>query len=420
MKSIQYRSFFVLIPLVLAAFSVHAQSPRKDKAVYKEYPTSYYRSTILKGINEYEEGQQETKPRRSFKVDLSNMDVPRDPAEYEKVWHTNPISQGRTGTCWCFSTTSFYESEVKRLSGKEVALSEMYTVYWEYVERARYFVQSRGKMYFGEGSETNAVARMMKKYGVVPREAYTGKKAGQKWHSHSAMYKELDAYLKGVKTRNAWNEAEVVATTRAILDHHLGAPPKSVKVGSKMVTPLEYMEKELNLRADDYVNFMSLMSSPYYEKAEYDVPDNWWNSEEYYNVPLQDFMTGMKEALKQGYSFAIGGDVSEAGLVSHEGVAVVPTFDIPSEYIDENARQLRFNNGSTTDDHAMHVVGYKEKDGETWYLVKDSGSGSRNCGEDCKSFGYYFFHADYIKLKMMNFTVHKNAVKDLLRKINKS
>ncbi|MEM7039549.1 MAG: peptidase C1, partial [Bacteroidota bacterium] len=141
---------------------------------------------------------------------------------------------------------------------------------------------------------------------------------------------------------------------------------------------------------------------------------------DYYNVPLNDFMDGMKEALKSGFSFAIGGDVSEAGLVSHEGVAVVPTFDIPSAYIDENARQFRFNNKSTTDDHAMHVVGYKEVDGNTWFLVKDSGAGSRNCGEGCKSFGYYFFHEDFVKLKMMNFTVHEDAVKELLRKINKS
>lgn len=417
------RLSFLLLAALLMAFSQNtfAQSPeQKDKAVYVTDPPSYYRSTILKGIESYKNKDKKEKPRRYFKVDLSGKTLPTDPQEYNQVWHTKPISQGRTGTCWCFSTTSFYESEVKRVSGKEVKLSELYTVYWEYVERARYFVQNRGKMFFGEGSETNAVARMMGKYGIVPWESYTGRKDGQDWHDHSAMYGEMKAYLNGVKERNAWNEEEVVATVRSIMDHHMGTPPTSVTVDGKTMTPQEYLKNELGLKTDEYVDFMSLMEKPYWKQVEYDVPDNWWNSEAYYNIPLGDFVSGMKASLQAGYSFAIGGDVSEAGMVTSQGVAVVPTFDIPSEYIDENARQFRFTNGSTTDDHAMHVVGFKEVDGDTWFLVKDSGSGSRNCGEGCKSFGYYFFHEDFVKLKMMNFTVHKSAVKDILRKINRS
>lgn len=404
--------------LVGLGVSLVAQQPAKDKAVYKDYPASYYQGTILPALNQY--GQESAQPTRSFKVDLAGRNLPNNPKDYTQVWHQSPISQGNTGTCWCFSTTSFYESEVKRLTGKEVQLSEMYTVYWEYVERAKYFVQSRGKMYFGEGSETNAVARMMDQYGVVPRSAYTGLKPGQPFHTHAEMFKELKAYLEGVKERNAWNESEVVATTKAILEHHMGPVPTEVTVGGKRMSPQDYLRKELQLQPGAYVDFMSLMEHPYWKRAEYDVPDNWWNSNSYINLPLDDFLEGMKSALQQGFSFAIGGDVSEAGLVSFDGVAIVPSFDIPSEYIDESARQFRFNNGSTTDDHAMHVVGYREFEGDTWFLVKDSGSGSRNCGEACEGFGYYFFHEDFVKLKMMNFTVHEDAVKSLLKKVNES
>lgn len=411
-------TFLLLLAVCLLSSPALGQSPQRDKAVYKQYPASYYSGTILRSLRQYDAPNYQ--PPKSFKIDLSGRELPTDPAAYEQVWHTEPISQGVTGTCWCFSTTSFYESEVKRVSGKEVKLSEMYIVYWEYVERARYFVRNRGDMFFGEGSETNAVARMMEKYGAVPQESYTGLKPGQPFHTHEQMYEELGAYLKGVKERSAWNEEEVVATTRAILDHHLGAPPSSVTVGSKSYSPQDYLKKYLGLKMDEYVNFMSLMAHDYWARAEYEVPDNWWNSREYYNVPLDDFMEGMKSALSQGHSFAIGGDVSEAGLESYEGVGLIPTFDIPSEYIDESARQFRFNNGSTTDDHAMHVVGYREFQGDTWFLVKDSGSGSRNCGEGCEGFGYYFFHEDFVKLKMMNFTVHKDAVKPMLKKMNES
>jgi bleomycin hydrolase len=183
------------------------------------------------------------------------------------------------------------------------------------------------------------------------------------------------------------------------------------------MTPVEFSKNITKINPDDYVDFMSLMTAPYWQKAEYNVPDNWWHSADFNNVPLDDFMGAIKSAIKAGYGISIGGDVSEAGFESWKQVAIVPTFDIPSEYIDENARTFRFLNNSTTDDHAMHLVGYYEVNGKTWFLIKDSGSGSRNCGEGCKTFGYYFFHEDFIKLKMMTFTIHKDAVKEVLKKM---
>lgn len=389
----------------------------QDKGTFQEYKPGYYQNSILKGISEYEEKQEEKKPYTMFKMDVEGMNLPTDPEKYTQSWHNSVISQGNTGTCWCFSTTSFYESEIQRQTGKKVKLSEMYTVYWEYVERAKYFVAQRGDMHLGEGSETNAVARMMQKYGVVPLADYTGLKPGQEFHTHAAMFDELNDYLTGVKKRNAWNEDEVVATTKSILNFHIGVPPTEITYDGKKMTPLEFKNDYLKLNTDDYVNLMSMMNKPYYEHAEYKVPDNWWHSAEYKNVPLDDFMSGVKGALKDGYTISIGGDVSEAGFVSTKQVAMVPSFDIPSASIDENARYFRFRNKSTTDDHAMHIVGYQEVDGETWFLVKDSGSGSRGCGEGCKSFGYYFFHEDYIKLKMMTATLHKDAVKKIMKKM---
>jgi len=407
-----------LLALVILSGLLPAQTQSKDKAVYKQYPESYYWSTIMPSV----EGNRVEKPSRkaSFKVDVTDRAFPNDPKPYSKVWHTSPVSQGNTNTCWCYSTTSFYESEVKRLSGKEVRLSEMYTVYWEYIERAKYFVKTKGEMYFGEGSETNAVGRMMEMYGIVPESAYPGVKPGMEFPTHEEMFNELKAYMGECYREQLWEEDKVVAGMKEILERHMGAIPTEVMVNGKKMSPKKYLKKELGLELGEYVHFMSLMESPYWARAEYDVPDNWWNSRNYYNLPLDDFMEGMKQSVKEGYSFAIGGDVSEAGLVSYEGIAIVPTFDIPSEYIDESARQFRFNNESTTDDHAMHVVGYQEFEGDTWFLVKDSGSGSRHCGESGNHFGYYFFHEDFVKLKMMNFTVHRDAVQDILKKVNES
>ena len=391
----------------------------QDKATFKEYKAGYYQNTILKGISLDEKKEEAPKVRKRFKMDLTGKNYPTNPDEYNQAWHTKVISQGNTGTCWCFSTTSFYESEVKRLSGKEVDLSEMYTAYYEYIERAKYFVDHRGDMHLGEGSETNAVAKIMKKYGAVPHSAYTGMKKGQSVHTHAKMFDEIQAYFKTVKETNAWHKETVVATVKSILEHHMGAVPSQVTVDGKKMTPQDYLNNHLKMNMGNYVNLMSLMSLPYNTMQEYDVPDNWWNSRDYINVSLDDFMGAIKKALSSDFTISIGGDVSEPGFETSEQVAVVPSFDVASENIDENARQMRFSNGATTDDHAMHIVGYKEVDGKTWFLVKDSGSGSRNCGEKCKKFGYYFFHEDYIKLKMMTATVHADAVKQIMKNLKK-
>lgn len=403
----------ILSAIVIASISINAQ----DKGVFKESNSKYYNETIMKGVDAFEETKTPVETHVRFQMDHTGKNYPKDIKKYKTVWYTTPISQGNTGTCWCFSTSSFFESEIKRVSGKEVDLSEMYTVYWEYVERAKYFVASRGNMTLGEGSETNAVAKIMNIYGAVPASSYTGMLNGQAFHNHEPMFEEIENYFASVKAMNAWNEHEVVETVREILEHYMGPVPTTVEVDGKKMAPREYLQSYLGLKPAEYVNFMSLVQHEYYKKAIYDVPDNWWRSNDYNNVPLDDFMAIIKSSIKNGYSLAIGGDVSEVGFDKDEQVAVVPDFDIPSANINEYARQMRFSNAATTDDHAMHIVGYQEVKGQTWFLVKDSGSGSRNAGPNSDIFGYYFMHEDYIKLKMMTITLHKDAAKDWLAKM---
>ena len=120
------------------AVAISLPALAQDKGTFQEYKPGYYQNSILKGISDYEEKQEEKKPYMMFKMDLEGKNLPTDPEKYTQQWHNSVISQGNTGTCWCFSTTSFYESEIQRQTGKKVKLSEMYTVYWEYVERAKY------------------------------------------------------------------------------------------------------------------------------------------------------------------------------------------------------------------------------------------------------------------------------------------
>ena len=402
---------------MLFSVMLFSQPVKKDKAVFKIYKEGFFEKFILSGIQEFEDRDSLPPQKRSFKIDMSGMDILVSKDQFQSQWHNTPVSQGNTGSCWCFSGTSFLETEIFRLNGQKVKLSEMYTVYWEYVEKARRYVRERGNSLFDQGSECNAVVRQWKTYGIVPLSEYTGLLPGQVYHNHEKMVGEMTEYLKSVKASNAWNEALVISTIKSILNHYMGEPPATFTVSGKEYTPQRYLKDFLKINLDDYVDVMSLMEKPYGQKAEYEVPDNWWHCNTYYNVPLDVFMDIIKKSISKGYTMGIGGDVSEAGFDARDHqTAIVPSFDIPSAYIDENARQMRFLNGSTTDDHGMHIVGYLEKNGSTWYLLKDSGAGSKTGGPAVnKNYGYYFFHEDYFKLKMMNIIVHKDMVQPNLK-----
>lgn len=383
-----------------------------DKAKFEKSENEFY-DEIKEGIKEF--NKKEKADDLDFKMDFSGKDLPQSITEFKTVWHTPPLSQGRTGSCWCFSTTSFFESEIKRLHDKEIKLSEMYTVYWEFVEKARRYVRERGNSAFEEGSEANAVPRIWRKYGIVPAVAYSGMLPGQKYHDHKNMHAEMKAYLENCVKQNFWDEDAILANIKSILNYYMGEPPLKIEYVEEEITPLEFLQNITELNLDDYVDILSLKENPYYAKVEYEVPDNWWHSEEYNNVPLDDFMKALKKALRAGYSMSIGGDTSEPGYDSHKEVAMVPTFDIPAKYINEDARQFRFSNKTTTDDHGIHLIGYMEKDGKDWYVIKDSGSGGFNGSNK----GYRFYHEDYVKLKMLDFMIHKDAVGQLLEKIKK-
>lgn len=405
----------VVIGITISA--VFAQD--KTKSTFVEYKPGYFENSVLKDNRAVEEKLNAPEARKSFRVDFSGMSFPNKLTQYKTIpFYFPPISQGNTGTCWDFSTTSFYESEVYRLTGQKIKISEMYTTYWEYVEKVRRFVKERGNSLVDQGSEGNAVARIYRMYGAVPFEVYTGLTDGRKHYNHELMVNEIQQYLNAVKISNAWNEDEVIATTKAIMNHYMGVPPEHFTYGGKDYSPVQFLQSVLKINPDDYVEILSYKQEPYWQKVEYKVPDNWWHSKDYYNVPLDVFMDIIHKAIRNGYSMSIGGDVSEPGLSRDLQVAIVPTFDIPSAYIDEDARQFRFSNQSTTDDHGMHLVGYTENNGKDWYLIKDSSAGSRNNDEKATEFGFYFFSEDYVKLKMMGFTIHKSAVADILKKFN--
>jgi bleomycin hydrolase len=373
------------------------------------------RDSITEAIRDSLDDEKELKKERdkTLRFDLTNIVKPASPDVFRSQFHFPPVAQYRTGTCWSFSTVSFLESEVFRLTGRKIKLSEIYPVYHEYIAKARRYIQRRGDFDLGEGAESNDVMVMMKQHGLVPEEVYPGIVEGVR-HDHKPLSDEIRSYLAHVKDQNLWDEAEVIAHVKVILNWYLGEPPESFTFEGKTMTPLQFMSETLKLNPDDYISVMSTLSIPFYTMGVFDVPDNWWRDSSYYNLPVDEWYAVIKKAITDGYTMAIGGDNSEPGWNGFENVDVIPDFDVPRKYINQDSREFRINNGTTTDNHGLHLVGYTTVDGRDWFLIKDSGRSAR-WG---KFEGYYFMRDDYIRMKMLTITIHKDAMREVLKKFS--
>ena len=245
---------------------------------------------------------------------MGDIARPAGPAAFHSVWHQPPTAQFLTGTCWSFSASSFLESEAKRLAGVEIKLSEMWSAYWEYVEKARGFVASRGATTFDEGSEPDAVLRVMREHGLMTRAAYPGVLTADGRFDNAEMFQQMRDFLDFCRDHGYWDEAYVVAGVRSILDATMGRPPETVEWQGRILTPEQLMTDVCHLDPDDYVDVMSTLSKPFWARAEYEVPDNWWHGASYVNVPLADWYGAVVKAVDAGYSLVIGGDTSEPGI----------------------------------------------------------------------------------------------------------
>jgi bleomycin hydrolase len=304
---------------------------------------------------------------------------------------------------------------MQRLGLEPVQLARMYPVYYVFLEKAKRFVETKGESRFSPGDLFSGVLETIKTHGIVPDEAYRGQARVCETFNHELMYDQLDSLMQYVKARRLWNEKRVLAKVVPILNAHLGAPPKKFDYHSRTYTPKTFLEEVVRLPWDEYLLVTSFSYSPIDTFTELRVPDNWAHRENFFNVPLRVFSGGIKEALDNGYSVAIDADISEPSYRETKTYAIIPPYDIPFALINQEAREFRFDNRATTDDHLMHIIGYRQFNGQDWYLVKDSW----RTAFDVRPDGYFFFHSSYVELKVLAYLVHKDAVPSIARRIPK-
>ena len=361
----------------------------------------------------------------------------------------NPITsikdQASSGTCWCFSALSFFESEIlKNGYTDSLDLSEMFIVHNSYQEKGEKYVRLHGVLNFGQGSSFGNVLYGLKNYGIVPEWEMKGLNYGSERHRHFEMDGVLKAYLDVIISNpdgtlsTAWKRG-----FKGILDAYLGECPETFTVNGTEYNPHTYMES-LGINLDDYVDLTSWTHKPFYEKMVIEVPDNWlWESS--MNVPIDDIIAVIDNALENGYTVAWASDVSEKGF-TRDGIGIVPDYDkleielketgsdqarwigaskndlykkafdapCPELEITQEMRQEGYDYYQTTDDHGMQIFGIaKDQNGKKYYMVKNS------WGDAGKYKGIWYVSEAFVRYKTMDIMVNKNAIpQDIRAKMN--
>ena len=353
---------------------------------------------------------------------------------------TSVKNQFRSGTCWCFSALSFLENEIMRAGGEEMDLSEMWIVRNIYFEKAVKYVRLHGHLNMAVGGAFHDVTKGIEKYGIVPQEVYEGLNYG----TDKPVFGEIDAILKAyveavVKNKNrklttAWKDG-----LNAILDTYFGKMPEKFTWKGKEYTPHSFAES-LPVKMSDFVFVTSYTHHPFYEQYIVEVPDNWmW--EKAYNVPLNELMQIVDNALANNYSLGWAADVSEKGFHRTKAIGIIPedniesmsgteaerwgrlseqerqkelySFDKPvkEKKITQEMRQEAFDNYENTDDHGMVIIGTAtDQEGNPFYKVKNSWDVRPPYD------GYYYFSRPYVEYKTMEIMVNKNAIPKQIRK----
>lgn len=328
-----------------------------------------------------------------------------------EVPFTSVKNQGRAGTCWDFATMSFVESEILRISNKEYDLSEMFIVRHTQPLKGIKYVRYHGDASFGDGGQAHDLFYVLKNYGIVPEDIYNGLQLGDTIHNHGEMTEVLQSILKAVVAKKGGKITPVWAKAfEAVMDVYLGKIPDEFNYNNKKYTPKSFFQ-ELKINPDDYVELTSFTHHPFYEKFILEIPDNWMDSY-YYNLPLDELIQVIDNALKNGYSVAWDGDVSEKTFYWKKGYAVFPANEkedgkTPEKelLVTQELRQEGFDNLTTTDDHLMHLVGiYENQEGTKFYLTKNS------WGLTGKYNGFLYMSESFIRMKTIAIMIHKDAI----------
>lgn len=358
----------------------------------------------------------------------------------------NPITsiknQNRSGTCWDYSTLSFFESEILKATGKTYDLCESFVANKTYMDRAIQVVRFHGDCEFAQGGSAYDVLHCLQNYGICPENAmpFPGSLYGDSLNNFNEFFSILTPYVMAIakstskKLTPAWRNG-----FQGVLDAYLGKCPENFVYQGKTYTPKTFAAS-LGLNWNDYVTFTSYTHHPFWTQFAVEVQDN-WRFPLSWNVPIEEITKIIDNAIMNGYTVAWGGDVSEDGF-TRDGLAymydtkklesmegsdmarwlklskaekknIVDSLGVNAPEIKptQKQRQERFDNWELTDDHGMLIYGIaKDQNGKEYYIVKNS------WGETGEYKGIWYMTKAFIVANTMDFMINKNAVPKDIRK----
>ncbi len=318
---------------------------------------------------------------------------------------TSPLkNQQSSGTCWSFATTSFIETEAIRIGKESISISPIFYVHPTYIEKAKKYIEKEGKSWLDAGDLTFSVLEAYREYGAVPETVYNGIIEGDWQHDHVEMDNAIVAMIKSIATSgygrikpSSWRKS-----LQGILNAYLGKVPETFIYKQKEYTPKSFAKEFVGINPDNYIEVTSYTHYPFYEKVTLNIPAN-WGKNPYLNLPINDFELLIDNALKNGYSLAWDGDISEPNFNFESGIAEL-TVEEESNSVTQDMRQKTFEDGTTTDDHNMHLIGKAtDKSGKEFYVMKNS-EGMNEKG------GYMYMSKNALLLKTISVLVHKEAL----------
>ena len=354
-------------------------------------------------------------------------------AQTQKIYKFTPVNdikvtpvknQAKTGTCWCFATVSFLEAELIRQGKGEYDLSEMFVVRNNYQTRLFDNYLRRGKGNINPGSICHMAINEIKKNGIMPESAYCGINYDSPTHNHG----EMTTYMKALAAEaiNMKNQSpQYDKLMKSLFDIYMGEVPETFEYNGKTYTAKSFAEAIGLTNLDDYVEITSLSHHPFYEMVTLEVPDN-WDNQKLQNVPLEDFIAIIDNALKNGYTVAWDGDLASGEYNHNRGIAICPEPEnlaeaaklekiFPERVVTQENRQSDFEHFKTVDDHVMHITGlFKDQNGNYFYKTKNSWGSGRN--EEMG--GYLYMSRSYVMMRAISIMVHKDGIpKDIRKKM---
>jgi bleomycin hydrolase len=308
--------------------------------------------------------------------------------------------QSMSGTCWSFASNSLLEAELLRKGQAAEDLSEMFTARYSYIRKVYRYLETKGQVYFTPGGQFHDVLYVLRNYGMVPDEAYSGLTGNRKSHDHAELDTLMSRFVQAMLAEGKTKPSEDdMKTIDQWLDRYLGEVPSTFSYKGKIYTPQSYAAS-LAIKPDDYIEITSYTHHPFYTNFVLEDKYN-WTGDSYYNVPVEDLIKITQAALKKGFTVGWDGDVTEPTFRFQDGLAFL--WQTPANL--QQTRQATFKSGETTIDHLMHIVGITtDNKGKTWYYVKNSW-GTGNPAD-----GYMYMQEDYFNVKTVAVIVAKDAV----------